>query len=184
MAVREQAKHVALSRRQAELAGGSRADEDVGERRIDVHPARADRLERAHELVERRVLEHEPSRAGVERLGQKRSVAESGVHDARALRRRARDLADHGRTGDERHAQVEHGERGTLRLDERDRLLAVARPADDTESLQVEEARDALEDRGMVVGDDAGGLGRSGAHVPVVGRRRAKLRDSQNAWPS
>ena len=76
MAVGKQAEHVPLSRGQAELTGRRRADEDVGERGIDVHPAGTDRLERANERVERCVLEHEAAGAGVQHLGEERPVAE------------------------------------------------------------------------------------------------------------
>ena len=61
---------------------GRGADEDVGERGIDVHPAGGDGLERADERVERRVLEHEAAGAGVQRLGEQGAVAEAGVDDA------------------------------------------------------------------------------------------------------
>jgi hypothetical protein len=73
-------------------------------------PAAGDGLKSADERLEGRVLEHEATCAGIERLVQKRRVSEAGVNDGATLRSRPCNLANNARARQPRHPQVEHGE--------------------------------------------------------------------------
>ena len=55
-----------------------------------------------------------------------------------------------------RHEDVDKGDRRLELLDLLERLLSVARPADDRDAATVEKLRDGVKDGGMIVGDDAG----------------------------
>jgi hypothetical protein len=64
--------------------------------------------------------------------------------------------------GEPRHAQVEQRDVGFRRLDLLQRLPAVACSAGDLDPVLVEDVRDRLHDRWMVVGHEAGGGGSVG----------------------
>ena len=113
------------------LLGRGGAREDAREDRIDVRPAGRDELDRPHDLGERRLLEHEPARAGVERLGQQRPVAEGGVEDHRGLRGRSAPRAARPRSRRARACAGRGSRRsdGAARSARRASLPSRARPA-------------------------------------------------------
>ena len=157
VAVGEQPQHVALALRQVRhLLGRGGAREHAGEDRIDVRPAGRDELDRPHDLGERRLLEHEPARTGVERLGQQRAVAEGGVQDHRRLGRGPPDVPRDLDPGEPGHAQVEDrdGRAGCSSICST-RLVPVARAARDLDPVLLEDVRHRLDDGGVVVGDEA-----------------------------
>ena len=144
-----------LSRRRA-------AGDDAREDRVDVRAALRDELDRADDLRERRLLEDEPARAGVERLREERAVAVGGVEDDAGLRRVAARGAGDLDAGHARHAQVEERDHRLVLADRLERLLAVAILARDRDPAGRQHLGDGLHDGRMVVGDEAGdrpGLG-------------------------
>ena len=125
---------------QAELPGRGCADDDVGERRIDVHPA-VRRPSRARGRARRAgaSLSTNP-RAPASSASSGARVTETRVDDACALRRRPATWRTTAAPRESGHPHVEDRERRTLRLDQRDRLLAVPGAADDPIALR---ARDS-----------------------------------------
>ena len=163
--VGKQPQDVALAVRQLrQLRTDRRGRKRAREHRIDVRAPRRDRLHRAQEVVHRRFLEHEPTNARIERLGQQRAVAVPGVEEDRRLGRRALCAPRQLDPAELRHAHVDERDAGLAALDLLERLFTVAGARDDLDPALREELGHGLEDGRMVVGDDAG-------HGMLCGRR-------------
>ncbi len=119
-------------------------------------PPLADRPDRPRQVVERRLLDEEPARAGVEGLEQERALGMAGVEDDRGLRPLCAELASNVNAADSGHADVHDGDVRSVLLDQPQGLVAVLRPRDDLDILDVREiSGDGVDDRGVIVGDDA-----------------------------
>ena len=127
-----------------------------GQGRVDVGAAAADGPDRPRQVVERRLLDQEPARAGVESLQQERALAVAGVEDDRGRRPFVAELASDVDPAHARHADVHDGDVRRVLRDQPQRLVAVLRLRDDLHVVDVREiSRDGVDDRGVIVGDDA-----------------------------
>ena len=149
-----QAEHLALAR--GEPAGALGVEEDAGQSRVDVHAAVGHHLERAHEVLERCVLEHEALRARVQDLRHARDVALPRIDDDRGLGREPLGLAGRVRAAHAGEPEVDERDLGPVLGDEGESCLAVPCPPLHGEPTSLEQGADGLEDDRMVVRDDAG----------------------------
>jgi hypothetical protein len=126
----EQAEHIELTLGQ--LAARRRVLRECG---VEVRAPVEGRLERAHEVRERRLLQHERDGAGVQHFAGQPFVTVGGVDDdagvGRGLAQRAHEVG----ARETRHAVVDERELGLFVGDECDGSTAVGRRSDDLETV-------------------------------------------------
>ena len=167
--VGEQAQDLPLSLGQArQPLRRLRPGQDAGQCGVDVGASAGNDPDRAHQVVERRLLEQEPARARVEPLEQQRLLGVARVEDHRRGRPGSGQAAGDLDPAEARHADVEHGDIGLQLLDVAEGALAVTRLPDELDLvLAFEKAADSVEDRGVVVGHQAAKGGQAAIITPL-----------------
>ena len=166
-ALRHQREHLALARREhvERVVHAPRGHELPHERRVDRGAALHDALERVGELVHVRDAVLEQVRAALAAREQVHRVLHLDVRREDDDRRLGQLLPDRTRRVEalgrvrRRHADVDDGEIGTLLANQGEQLVAVARLPDDLEAEPLEQAREALAEQDVVVGQDGAGAG-------------------------
>jgi hypothetical protein len=130
-------------------------DGNAGERRVDVGPAGEDGVERADEVAQRRLLQHDGLGACVEHLRDDPGVGLGGVDGDPQPRARLAQLAHELAAREARHVVVDERQ---LRLElgrGRKSRVPVAGRRDDVVAVLAQQVDDGGDERGMVVRDDA-----------------------------
>src|SRR3954471_3169883 len=172
-ALGHQVHDLPLARRQGgHLRRCPRREQDAVEARVDVRAALRDPLDRADELGHRARLQGVAARAGVEPAVEQLGVAVAGVEDD----------AEVGPAGEQRPRQLDAAPVRELDVDDRDvghgvldEIEAggdVAGGAQDVHALALQQRREALPHRLVVVDDDE--LRHAAHHIPVSKRRKER----------
>src|SRR3954453_5783423 len=172
-ALGHQVHDLPLARRQGgHLRRRPRREQDAVEARVDVRAALRDPLDRADELGHRARLQGVAARAGVEPAVEQLGVAVAGVEDD----------AEVGPAGEQRPRQLDAAPVRELDVDDRDvghGVLDEVQPggdvaggAQDLHALALQQRREALTHRLMVVDDDE--LRHAAHHIPVSKRRKER----------
>jgi len=146
--LRQQAEHVELALGQLSARCGV-----LRERGIEVRAAVESRLECAHEVRKRRLLEHERDGAGVQHFACEPFVTVGGVDDDAGFRRSLAQRAHEVGAGKTRHAVVDERQIRLFVGDQCNGATTIGRGPDDLESVFGQIRGDGRRQRGVVVGN-------------------------------